>query len=49
VLVILVGGKRKMEEKTVTVRRLGSQDQKVATLAETLAALVREALSPDLR
>jgi threonyl-tRNA synthetase len=47
--VILAVGKREMEEKTVSVRRLGSQDQKVATLVETLAALVKEATPPDLR
>ncbi len=47
--VILAVGKREMEEKTVSVRRLGSQDQKVATLAETLAALVKEGMPPDLR
>jgi threonyl-tRNA synthetase len=47
--VILAVGKREMEEKTVSVRRLGSQDQKVATLADTLAALVKEAMPPDLR
>jgi threonyl-tRNA synthetase len=47
--VILAVGKREMEEKTVSVRRLGSQDQKVATLAETVAALVKEATPPDLR
>jgi threonyl-tRNA synthetase len=47
--VILAVGKREMEEKTVSVRRLGSQDQKVASLAETLAALVKEAVPPDLR
>ena len=47
--VILAVGKREMEEKTVSVRRLGSQDQKVASLADTVAALVKEALPPDLR
>jgi threonyl-tRNA synthetase len=47
--VILAVGKREMEEKTVSVRRLGSQDQKVATLADTLVALVKEAMAPDLR
>ena len=47
--VILAVGKREMEEKTVSVRRLGSQDQKVATLADTIAALVKEATPPDLR
>jgi threonyl-tRNA synthetase len=47
--VILAVGKREMEEKTVSVRRLGSQDQKVASLADTLAALVKEATPPDSR
>jgi threonyl-tRNA synthetase len=47
--VILAVGKREMEEKTVSVRRLGSQDQKVASLADTVAALVKEAMPPDLR
>ena len=47
--VILAVGKREMEEKTVSVRRLGSQEQKVATLVETLVALVKEATPPDLR
>jgi threonyl-tRNA synthetase len=47
--VILAVGKREMEEKTVSVRRLGSQDQNVATLADTLVALVKEAMAPDLR
>jgi threonyl-tRNA synthetase len=47
--VILAVGKREMEEKTVSVRRLGSQDQKVESLADTLAALVKEAMAPDLR
>ncbi len=47
--VILAVGKREMEEKTVSVRRLGSQDQKVASVADTLVALVKEATAPDLR
>jgi threonyl-tRNA synthetase len=47
--VILAVGKREMEEKTVSVRRLGSQDQKVATLTDALVALVKEAMGPDLR
>jgi len=46
--VILAVGKREAEEKTVTVRRLGSQAQTVMTLAEALAALGEEALAPDL-
>jgi threonyl-tRNA synthetase len=47
--VILVVGKREMEEKAVNMRRLGSQDQKVMSLAEAVTALVEEATPPDLR
>ncbi|MGN6095057.1 MAG: threonine--tRNA ligase, partial [Bosea sp. (in: a-proteobacteria)] len=46
--VILAVGKREAEEKTVTVRRLGSQAQTVMTLSEALAALTQEAQAPDL-
>ncbi len=46
--VILAVGKREAEEKTVTIRRLGSQAQTVMTLAEALAALTAEAQAPDL-
>ena len=46
--VILAVGKREAEEKTVTVRRLGSQAQTVMTLDAALAALGEEALAPDL-
>ena len=47
--VILVVGKREMEEQAVNMRRLGSQDQKSMTLADAIAALVAEATAPDLR
>jgi threonyl-tRNA synthetase len=47
--VILVVGKREMEEKAVNMRRLGSQDQKAMSLADAIAALVTEATPPDLR
>ncbi len=47
--VILVVGKREMEERSVNIRRLGSQDQKVVGLADALAALVKEATPPDMR
>ncbi len=47
--VILVVGKREMEEKSVNMRRLGSQDQKAMSFDEALAALVKEATPPDLR
>ena len=47
--VILVVGKREMEEKSVNMRRLGSQDQKAMSFDEALGALVKEATPPDLR
>ena len=46
--VILAVGKREAEEKTVTVRRLGSQAQTVMSLDAVVAALVEEATPPDL-
>jgi threonyl-tRNA synthetase len=47
--VILVVGKREMEEQDVNMRRLGSQDQKSMPLSEAIAALKAEATPPDLR
>ena len=47
--VLLVVGKREAEEKTVSVRRLGSQQQQVAPVAEVVAALAEEAIPPDLK
>ena len=47
--VILVVGKREAEEKKVSMRRLGSQDQTVLGLEEALKALATEAVPPDLR
>jgi threonyl-tRNA synthetase len=46
---MLVVGKREAEEGQVSIRRLGSQDQKVMPLAEAIAALRDEATPPDLR
>lgn len=46
--VILAVGKREAEEKTVTVRRLGSQAQTVMRLDAVIAALTEEATPPDL-
>ncbi|MGX5734022.1 threonine--tRNA ligase [Bosea thiooxidans] len=46
--VIIAVGKREAEEKTVTIRRLGSQAQTVMPLTEALALLTEEALAPDL-
>ncbi|MGE0022571.1 MAG: threonine--tRNA ligase [Hyphomicrobium sp.] len=45
--VILVVGKREAEEKKVSIRRLGSQDQSVMGLDEALASLSTEATPPD--
>jgi threonyl-tRNA synthetase len=47
--VILVLGKREIEERRVSIRRLGSRDQSSATLDEALASLSAEATPPDLR
>ena len=47
--VILVVGKREMDENAVNMRRLGSQDQKSMSLVDAIAALVAEATAPDLR
>jgi threonyl-tRNA synthetase len=47
--VMLVVGKREAEERTVSVRRLGSQEQKVLPLKEVLSQLTDEAVPPDLK
>jgi threonyl-tRNA synthetase len=47
--VILVVGKREMEEQAVNMRRLGSQEQKAMSLADAIAALQTEAMPPDVR
>jgi threonyl-tRNA synthetase len=47
--VILVVGKREMEQSAVNMRRLGSQDQTSMTLDDAVAALLAEAMAPDLR
>jgi threonyl-tRNA synthetase len=46
--VMFVCGKREAEEGTVSIRRLGSKDQKVVPLDEAIDALVDEAIPPDL-
>jgi threonyl-tRNA synthetase len=45
---MLVVGKKEAAERTVSVRRLGSQSQTVMPLDQALSALVEEALPPDL-
>ncbi len=47
--VLLVVGKREAEERKVSVRRLGSQDQTVMSLDDALKSLAAEAIPPDLR
>ena len=47
--VLLVVGKKEAENRTVSIRRLGSQEQKVMGLDEALAALADEAVAPDVR
>jgi threonyl-tRNA synthetase len=47
--VLLVVGKREADEQTVSVRRLGSQQQQVMPLKEAVAVLAGEAVPPDLR
>ncbi len=47
--VLLVVGKKEAESRQVSIRRLGSQDQKVVGLDEATAALADEAVPPDVR
>jgi threonyl-tRNA synthetase len=47
--VLLVVGKKEAAEHTVSIRRLGSQAQSSASLADALAALAAEATPPDVR
>ncbi|MBA4086457.1 MAG: threonine--tRNA ligase [Novosphingobium sp.] len=46
---LLVVGKREAEERTVAIRTLGEQHQKVVSLDEAIALLKGEATPPDLR
>ncbi len=46
--VILALGAREVEEKTVTVRRLGENKTSVTSLDEIVSALAKEATPPDL-
>jgi threonyl-tRNA synthetase len=47
--VILVVGKREMDERAINMRRLGSQNQTAMSLVDAMAALKSEATPPDLR
>jgi threonyl-tRNA synthetase len=46
---LLVVGQREAEDRTVSIRRLGSQAQTVMPLDEAIAMLAGEAVPPDLR
>jgi threonyl-tRNA synthetase len=46
--VMLVAGKREAEERTVSMRRLGSNESKVLKLDDAVAMLKAEATPPDL-
>ncbi len=47
--VILAVGRKEVEERAVSVRRLGEQGQKVVSLEEAARMLAEEATPPDLR
>jgi threonyl-tRNA synthetase len=47
--VLLVVGKKEAESRTVSIRRLGSDKQRIVGLDEALAELVNEAVAPDVR
>ena len=46
--VMLVVGKREADERTVSMRRLGSQENKVMSLSDALGMLTAEAAPPDV-
>ena len=45
--VLLVVGRKEAADKAVSIRRLGSPDQHVVSLAEAVATLSKEAIPPD--
>jgi threonyl-tRNA synthetase len=47
--VMLVVGKKEAENREVSIRRLGSQEQTVMKLTDALDMLVEEAVPPDLK
>ena len=46
---LVVVGRKEAGERTVSIRRLGSNEQHASTLDEALAALVEEAVPPDVK
>jgi threonyl-tRNA synthetase len=47
--VLMIAGKREAQERTISLRRLGSPEQKVMQLEEAIAMLAEEAVPPDVR
>jgi threonyl-tRNA synthetase len=47
--VLLVVGKKEAAERTVSIRRLGSEKQQTMALDAALSALTQEAVPPDVR
>jgi threonyl-tRNA synthetase len=47
--VLMIAGKREAQERTISLRRLGSPEQKVMQLEEAIAMLAEEAVPPDIR
>jgi len=47
--ILLVVGKKEAESRSVSIRRLGSQDQQVMPLDAAIAMLVKEAVAPDMK
>jgi threonyl-tRNA synthetase len=47
--VLLVIGKKEAADRTVSIRRLGGNDQTSMTLESALATLSQAAIAPDLR
>jgi threonyl-tRNA synthetase len=47
--VLLVVGKKEAAERTMTLRRLGTQEQETLPLNEAITRLAEEAVPPDLR
>ncbi len=45
--VIMVAGRREVEEGTVNIRRLGSRDQVTVKLEDAIESLIAEAVAPD--
>ena len=46
---LLVVGRKEAAERSASIRRLGSSEQRSAALADALDGLAQEALAPDQR